>query len=183
MTGFEPGGVVRSTDDRLYAGHTDYPGSEVNQNLQPFYLFLLVLSLIGSFGRVVELIKAIYSNAWPSTDGKVVSSEVKRVKLRSPMYRPKVEYEYSIKGKTYSAERLSFSEFNLFYDAAQRIVAQYPLGESVTVFYNPRNPNDSVLIKGRIGRAFSLFLGMAAVAAYFLWIVIRRGYLQQLLRP
>jgi len=62
-------------------------------------------------------------------------------------YVPQVVYAYMIDGARYQAERLRMGETIISSDtrAAERVVARYPAGSDVTVYYNPADPADATL--------------------------------------
>lgn len=92
---------------------------------------------------------------WPTTIGKVVSSE--GVGGWSRGYEAKVLYEYSVGGTAYSSDKISLVKVSLSFGGAesysgkkadaQRIVETYPPGE-VVVHYNPDKPHIAVLEPG-----------------------------------
>jgi hypothetical protein len=83
---------------------------------------------------------------WPSVRGTVLSS---RVELRESgeggvMEHPAVVYSYEVKGETYKGERIAPGP-SLSGSGAKQVVARYPAGNQVNVYYNPKDPSDSVL--------------------------------------
>lgn len=56
-------------------------------------------------------------------------------------------YTYEVDGKPMSSKRVSFEVFGEKFDA-ERVVARYPAGTRVKVFYNPEDPGRAVLITG-----------------------------------
>jgi hypothetical protein len=64
-------------------------------------------------------------------------------------FHPHIEYEYSVSGQTYhdstTLDLPSFGGRRSKYDAAEYIAGQYPVGKTVRVHYNPRNPVESHL--------------------------------------
>lgn len=89
--------------------------------------------------------------------GKVLSSGIKIEQIVShnstitdarlkEMYSPDVEYQYVVDGKTYQnnrfwQERVQISQV----EKIEKLIAQYPIGINITVYYNPTNPGDSYL--------------------------------------
>jgi len=90
---------------------------------------------------------ATASKSWPSVPGKVVSCEISTGESSSDSsqsittYTPKVAYEFVINGETVRSKRIKFGGVprttNLA--KARAIASQYPVGGSVTVFYDPRS--------------------------------------------
>ncbi len=113
------------------------------------------------------------SAGWPATQGKIVLSTVMtsttRHRTDSGMwvertsYFPKVRYEYSVLGKAYTGERIAFgaAKGHSAPADAEKVLARYPVGATVTVYYNPRDPAEAVLEREMRGGAFLLFVGLA----------------------
>jgi hypothetical protein len=96
--------------------------------------------------------------AWPSTQGKVLRSQLR---ASDGLKSADVEYEYRVIGtryvSTHRSAGISDSDTN-----ADDIVTVYPVGESVTVFYNPENPQEAMLERGNNVLALAL-IGAGAV--------------------
>jgi hypothetical protein len=103
--------------------------------------------------------RANAARAWPRTTGRVLSSNVREVMVRTRSsvgittyrmttgYVPYVVYTYVVDGAQYQAERLRMGESISSSDtrAAEQAVARYPAGADVTVYYNPADPADATL--------------------------------------
>jgi len=92
------------------------------------------------------------SRDWLTTDGRIVESRVEQKNLGSGdrpgiLFAPRVTYEYSVNDHTYRSERIAFSGgvSSLAPQAAQVKIARYPSGAQVTVYYNPKRPEEAVL--------------------------------------
>lgn len=109
--------------------------------------------------------KASASSGWPSVSGTVVVSEVDKTTQTTNsnvkwVFNPILKYEYKVDGIAYSGERIRFTSFSLSYKKeikAKRVISAYPVGKSVPVFYNPKNPSDSVLVTGVGNRVYMGF--------------------------
>ena len=83
---------------------------------------------------------------WPSTMGAVNSSYLERRSSSeggSTNY-PVVQYSYQVGGQTYQGTKLAPGP-EVGGTGAGKVVARYPEGAQVMVFYNPENPSDAVL--------------------------------------
>ena len=123
-----------------------------------------------------NLYYSIVSTSWPTTQGRIIASEVK-VKTRvgkENIYRPMVVYEFSSGGTRFEGNRISFSPYFRPSSAeAKEIVARYPRGADVQIYYNKRNPEASVLELGILPSAW-LALGLGMVFfALGLYLTIR----------
>jgi hypothetical protein len=57
---------------------------------------------------------------------------------------PVVQYSYQVGGQTYQGMKLAPGP-DVGGTGAGKVVARYPAGAQVMVFYNPQNPSDAVL--------------------------------------
>jgi hypothetical protein len=85
---------------------------------------------------------------WPRTSGVIVTSKTLR-EYAGPgreQVSPVIEYEFAHDGRPFRSSHwrpLNFSVGNSV--SAQAVTSRYPVGSSVTVFVNPRDPMRSVL--------------------------------------
>jgi hypothetical protein len=127
-------------------------------------LFSLVFIVIG-FGTLIymERMRRQQKNSlsWRPTQGRILSSEVKKEYLRSgrgpgnsgtmgdiTVYRPRVEYSYEYHGTSYQSKRIITVDINWPKKEAEAVVSRYPAEASVTVWVNPENPYQAVLERG-----------------------------------
>ena len=83
---------------------------------------------------------------WPSTMGTVNSSYLDRRHSSdsgSTDY-PVVEYSYQVSGQAYQGRKIAPGP-EVGGTGAGKVVARYPAGAQVMVFYNPQSPSDAVL--------------------------------------
>lgn len=130
--------------------------------------------------------RVLRSHGWPAVEGRVTESSVfddtRRTKnpaakrttsTETALYVPQVFYTFTVEGRSYSGSRISFTDDRTSdYTAAQTLVAHYPAQSSVTVYYDPADPELSVLERrgggpNRIAIAVGLGLGAA-------WLYVTR---------
>ena len=118
---------------------------------------IAIIALLGRAWRGQRQANA--ARTWPQTPGRVVASGTREkiVRVRSStsvasyrnqiFYAPQIVYNYEVDGRHYQHDRLRMGDSILTSDhaEAQRNAARYPIGEDVTVYYNPANPADSTL--------------------------------------
>ena len=104
------------------------------------------------------LAKSKASMEWPTVQGTVRSAEVLQEKERDRSsstrreritYRPDIVYDFEVNGTAYSGARvgvLHVASSNR--GKADGVVARYPVGSEVTVFYDPGDPQTAVLEPG-----------------------------------
>jgi hypothetical protein len=90
--------------------------------------------------------------AWATTEGRVVESKVEHrsrpgAGRQDLEYGARVVYEYTVAGKTYRSERVSFegTAWRANRAAAEADQARYAEGAKVSVFYDPQRPDKAVL--------------------------------------
>lgn len=62
--------------------------------------------------------------------------------------RPRITYSFVVDGRSYTGSRYSFGEFSSTGSRARRVVAQYPTGAVVAVYYSAADPSSAVLLYG-----------------------------------
>ena len=118
---------------------------------------LITVGVIGFFFLVLHVIflgiiffmrrRMAAVSQWPSTMGTVHASCLERRRSSnnggSTNY-PVVQYSYQVGGQAYPGTRLAPGP-EVGGTGAGKVVARYPAGAQVMVFYNPENPSDAVL--------------------------------------
>jgi len=117
-----------------------------------FALVFIVVGIILIVRSRRDKDKAQQSLGWPSVDGKVLESRVVTSTSTDEdstmeMYKPYVKYEYQVGGVGYTNDKvkvgMAISSSNA--KPAQEVVARHSVGSPVKVYFNPANPEDSVL--------------------------------------
>jgi len=108
-----------------------------------FVLFLLnaiFLTIIFFIRRRMATVRR-----WPSTLGTVMTSRLE-TRSTSDGYTdyPFVQYSYQIGEQTYQGMKLAPGP-EVGGTGAGKVVAKYPAGAQVMIFYNPQNPSEAVL--------------------------------------
>jgi hypothetical protein len=89
------------------------------------------------------------AQAWQSTTGTIMMSSVQSsYSGGSHSTYPVVVYQYEVHGQRYQSQRIKAGEQFLnvrISGQAEAAVQKYPIGSTVTVYYNPSNPAESVL--------------------------------------
>ena len=62
-------------------------------------------------------------------------------------YTPRVIYEYEVSGHRYRGNRFNLNESTRSKKWAEEIINRYPMGATVPIFFNPEQPERSVLTK------------------------------------
>ncbi len=111
-----------------------------------------LLFLVGAFGLFVIIQQWLigYSSLnWQTTQGKIITSQAVACvhKYFPNRYKAKIVYEYFANGSLYSSDNITFTTDSviIYCGNAEKVMAIYPLGMSVLVYYDPDNPENSVL--------------------------------------
>lgn len=82
---------------------------------------------------------------WPVVKGQVIASQI----VGERAFAPEVKYSYQVGDSTYVAttdlEVPRFGNKNVRLDVAEKSIAAYPVGTTVTVHYNPQSPREARL--------------------------------------
>ncbi len=130
-------------------------------------------------------LRARASRSWPRERGIVVSSEVRRGRSSSGssgrttstyLYRPAIVFEYTIADRRYISDSISFADYSSSNSGhAEEIVARYPRGAEVEVYYNPQDPSTAVLERRAGGGGCIFFVvGMMFVVISALFFFVFR---------
>lgn len=106
---------------------------------------------------------ASVSRNWPAVSGTITASQVTiSTDKNGTTYSADVQYKYVVNDRWYTAGTVNFGEYGSSNRGrADKIVARYPPGSPVTVYYNPDDPNTAVLEPGVTwGSYFSIFMAL-----------------------
>lgn len=135
------------------------------------FLFGLIFGGVGLALLVWGMVsrrKAQASATWPSTTGSILQAEVRQERSvddegsTSITYRPFVQYEYQVGGRTYQSSQLSFGGgVSGTQGWAQKALQPYTPGAPAAVYYNPAKPQEAVLERKAGG--FGLLAGLGGL--------------------
>ena len=129
-----------------------------------FLIFLLVGAGLVWWGSTI-LQNARASADWPSVEGRITSSLVDHSTDAegADSYSPEVTFVYVEDGRSYESHTIKFGENSYSSERkAQEILSRYPMGQTVTVFYDPENPEKAVLEPG-VSSGSYIVLGVGAL--------------------
>ncbi len=99
---------------------------------------------------------------WPSAEGRIVSAEAETVARDKSKrtYAPSVTYTFSVEGRQFNGSRVTLVPRNSINLASvQATLANYPVGGTVSVFYDPRDPANCVLSTATNGNEWAYAIG------------------------
>lgn len=97
---------------------------------------------------------------------KLVTKEQRDLYGRHTTYRPVIEYEYEVNGKKYRGQRITSFDEGINRRWAQQLVDQHPPGNACTIYYNPSNPHEAILLRWYNFMPYAFFMMGAAFLAY-----------------
>jgi hypothetical protein len=146
-------------------------------------MFFVVVGLIFIAGGAVLQLRArargAKAQAWPTTAGVVIASEVvTRAMGNSTVLIPVVTYRYEVAGAALESMglRLGAPQFFNSKPKAEALAARYPVGSQVTVHYDPAAPATAALdpkVGGGLGPLMAYAFG-ATLAGLGLFAAIAR---------
>ena len=122
---------------------------------------------------VLRARRARASRSWPAVDGRIVTSRVVKEAVgtydsRAIVRVPKVEFEYTVRGRTLKGDTITFGKDRMYTSWPKRAderCSQYPEGAPVRVWFDPARPEVACLERavGPIALAyvFGIALGLA----------------------
>jgi hypothetical protein len=132
-------------------------------------------------------LRSFRAGAWSTAQGEIVDSLVveedyEDTDLNSDAtttktrYIPRVRYRYSVRGKEYVAERISFTAFRRWSESgARQLVDRYEVGQEVKVRYAPRDPGEAVLEMS--GSLMSLgYIAFGILCLIVGAVLVKKGY-------
>jgi hypothetical protein len=129
--------------------HSNTLSTPLRSELTMPLAFRIAILVLGS-GAVVfsAWLRAMHirSRSWPSVRGRIIRSAL-QADPHDAGSSLEIEYEFSVRGRTLTSCNLAYAVMRDDARARERLVAQYPVGTEVDVFYNPENPKSSVLLR------------------------------------
>ncbi len=143
----------------------DEPENTVELNEASFggiatlWFFTIVWCSASFFATVIigsDMIADIGTRNWESADGIVENSYVSTSTdgEGGTTYCLHVDYQYTVDGRVYDGNRISYSADNSCNSWSANSDDDYPEGKKITVYYDPSNPSESVLLSGLSGIDF-----------------------------
>jgi hypothetical protein len=133
-----------------------------------------ILGVVVVLTTLFDLYRALACRSWSTTQGvitmasaEIISAYQQTRKLHSTKNQTLFYYDYTVNGEKYLGARIFFGDtfLSLFsFAAAKSAITKYKEGQTVTVYYNPNNPANSVLEPGVKWQALAaLVLGVLLI--------------------
>lgn len=117
----------------------------------PIALFLAAIPGLFAYSIVSRWREARRASTWPEARARITRSTVvaeHRRRTREALQvfnRPAVEYEFRVGPRTFHGRRIGLGDTPRNGARIAALLARYPVGADVPVFYDPRNPQDALL--------------------------------------
>lgn len=115
------------------------------------------------------------SEQWPQTTGTVIYSQVAEsfmVEERFPLLS--LKYEFFVASKRYESNQIYFqTNTGESHTYPAKEAWKYPLGKTVTVYYQPEDPQVAVLVPGTSRNVWGLLVPGALMTGTYLVLAMR----------
>jgi hypothetical protein len=120
--------------------------------------------------RCKEFVTAIRAERWTPTQGRILESKLLR-RARGWLWWPAVSYEYFTGERRHLGHRISAASELPVYASAQERLQRYRPGHEVTVYYDPKHDDRSVLERSGALAVDAYMIGLIAVILMALWML------------
>jgi hypothetical protein len=114
-------------------------------------VLLTITAVLFALGGLIRYMESL-PRKWPQSSGVIVRSEIVRQTVTAPRVGalieafPAIEYEFNYQGRSFKSSNWRFGNFSIGNSIdAGTILSRYPVGSTITVFVNTRQPMKSVL--------------------------------------
>jgi hypothetical protein len=133
------------------------------------YLIVLALGAVLMIVIGRNILQGRRSLGWPTAPGTILYTGLETHESTdedgdtSITYGASINYRYTVSGQDYEGARRSFSDVRTSSRRrAEQILARYPQGAAVDIYYDPGDPTSSVLEAG-VGMSAYVFAALGAV--------------------
>ncbi|MGL6196414.1 MAG: DUF3592 domain-containing protein [Thermoguttaceae bacterium] len=123
----------------------------------PVIIFLLIWSGLSAgfdYYMIKTLVRQYHTSGYVQTSGVIIKSGVAdngRIKDKDgskKVYEPEIEYTYEVDGKAYTGTKYTHAiSSDSDKESVEKIINALPAGGDVTVYYDPKEPQNAVLSK------------------------------------
>ncbi len=141
----------------------------------PFATIMLLVAIGMMCWGLSMIVDAGNNTGWPTTQGVVISASVDKeirtwtnssgIRTQRTVYVPRIAYRYTVNGQEYTSTTIGYSTSEVRSGINS---GEYAPGKPITVYYNPEDPSDAVLVTGFSGSVFApcvlgLFFGFFSI--------------------
>ncbi|RME88469.1 MAG: DUF3592 domain-containing protein [Anaerolineae bacterium] len=127
-----------------------------------FGLGMMLIGIVTLCAGLFTMTKDAGSAEWPATEGTVIYATVEETtrtyyggkgrRTTRTVYTPRIEYRYTVDGQTYTNTTIGAETSDI---RSGIYAGEYAPGKPITVYYNPENPSDAVLVTGVAGSSLA----------------------------
>jgi len=139
--------------------------SPINNTIRTITILLSIIGAILTLTQTTQLQENLPKKTWIVSDAIIVKSEI----VGERAIRPQIEYVYQVDSINYTGETdldvPMFGGKRKKYDVARESIKDFQVGDTISIFYNPVNPEQSFLkwqirwnVFGKLGFGFLLLL-------------------------
>ena len=114
-----------------------------------FGVVFILVSLLAATTAIKDWRRFRESDNWVPATAQIVSGNVSAQRgSKYTTYEVNIRYTYAVLGQNYESGQLSFGSEGTGHDTrkrAEKVIARYPAGSQVTIYYDPNNPQQAVL--------------------------------------
>ena len=115
-------------------------------------LVLMGFGFRGVYWIVIDGTRGFASRTWPSVSSTILAGTLEESYGRGGReWTPNLTYSFSIDGKKYFGHDIKFPPRRSSLTSAKATLERYPVGKTVTVYYNPNDPAQACLEPGPDG--------------------------------
>jgi hypothetical protein len=137
----------------------------INSNIRTLTIILSIIGAILTLTQSTQLQDNLQKKAWIVSDAIIIKSEI----VGERAIRPQIEYVYQVDHLNYTGETdldvPMFGGKRKKYDVARESIKNFQVGDTISIFYNPVNPEQSFYrwqikwnVFGKLGFGFLLLL-------------------------
>lgn len=116
-------------------------------------IFLFVFGGVTALGGIKLINNARESLYWPKAEGIITQSFMDRDRHRR--HYANIKYSFTVNGQKITGFQISAKEMN---KSSEELLKEYPVGKKVTVYYDPDNPENSLLEPGYSWQSYQAFV-------------------------
>ena len=139
--------------------------------LIPIIFLVLWLWLIFRYYKILK--NGLQSKNWATIEGTVHTSWIRGM-YSEYSSNFEIDYSYVVGGVEYKSEKVDERFSEIGEREGKQLVARFPVGKPVTIYYHPQHPQQAVLIPGlHFSLSYSFLLVFLSLLAFtlqmFLW--------------
>lgn len=141
-------------------------------------LFFVVLAVFGVSQTFNGYADTVATQAFEQTTGTVLETGILTRDIGGqPQYSAYVRYEYTIVRETFTSDSIDlFRSYSESQGQEELLLMEYEVGENVTVYYDPVNPERAILRKGAI--MTYVWIGVSVVSFLISILIAISGQVQ-----